>query len=124
MDAPFSSSDSDMFPTANSPPPQSAHLDQLNQPTALSSPPASQDPPHTNANGNGMPDDEDEAMDTVPMDGSERSERNGVGGADGQERGKGSDEFEPGAGWNNKRARDEWGRAWGSCEDKSFSLSE
>lgn len=29
----------------------------------------------------------------------------------------------PGAAWDNKRARDEYGRAWQTVEDKEFSLS-
>lgn len=41
----------------------------------------------------------------------------------GQER-MGRDTFVPGASWNNKKARDEWQRAWNQLEHKSFSLSE
>ena len=31
---------------------------------------------------------------------------------------------EPGSCWNNKKAREEWQKAWNQIEDKSFSLSE
>ena len=41
----------------------------------------------------------------------------------GQER-RGRDTFVPGASWNNKKARDEWQRAWSQLEHKTFSLSE
>ena len=34
------------------------------------------------------------------------------------------DRFAPGASWKNKKANDEWNRAWASVEDKSFSLSK
>ena len=33
------------------------------------------------------------------------------------------DVYVPGSSWNNKKARDEWQRAWNMLEDKSFSLS-
>ena len=33
-------------------------------------------------------------------------------------------QFEPGASWNNKKARDEYQRAFMQIEDKGFSLSE
>ena len=31
---------------------------------------------------------------------------------------------EPGSCWNNKKAREEWQKAWNQIEDKNFSLSE
>ena len=31
---------------------------------------------------------------------------------------------EPGSCWNNKKAREEWQKAWNQIEDKSFSLSK
>ncbi len=31
---------------------------------------------------------------------------------------------EPGSCWNNKKAREEWHKAWNQIEDKNFSLSE
>ena len=31
---------------------------------------------------------------------------------------------EPGSCWNNKKAREEWQKAWNQVEDKNFSLSE
>ena len=31
---------------------------------------------------------------------------------------------EPGSCWNNKKAKDEWQKAWNQMEDKNFSLSE
>ena len=31
---------------------------------------------------------------------------------------------EPGSCWNNKKAREEWQKAWSQIEDKNFSLSE
>ncbi|CAF9919232.1 MAG: hypothetical protein ALECFALPRED_001092 [Alectoria fallacina] len=31
---------------------------------------------------------------------------------------------EPGSCWNNKKAREEWQKAWNQIEDKSFSLKE
>ena len=34
-----------------------------------------------------------------------------------------SAKYYPGETWNNKKARDEWQRAWSMLEDKSFSLS-
>ena len=32
--------------------------------------------------------------------------------------------MEPGSCWKNKKARDEWQKAWNQIEDKGFSLSE
>ena len=73
----------------------------------LSSPPASQGPArHDEAFEEAMELGEDETL-----------KKTGFGGF-------GEDVFVPGSSWNNRKARDEWQRAWNVLEDKHFSLSE
>jgi len=111
--------DSDvMFPTANDPPTATSQLSEIlipaDDPALDLSPPASQDPP---------PPDFDTAQDGEAMDTSDAEHvvKNGVRSNLSR---RAADAYEPGAKWNNKKARDEWQRAWTNLEDKNFSLSK
>lgn len=107
-----------MFPAANDPVATPSQFDEIlntaNGPVSDLSPPASQDPPRPN----GALAQESEAMDTG-------------NGEHGKKENLKSDfaksatsTHEPGGSWNNRKAKDEWQRAWNSLEDKNFSLSE
>lgn len=95
-----SSSDDAMFPSANN---TDADLTASKNLHALSSPPSSQQKHSTQV------DDAMERMDDMD------AEKAGL------EKGA-EDRFVPGATWNNKKAKDEWSRAWIIVEDRDFSL--
>ena len=105
--SPSTDSENAMFPSANidleSENPQGLQTSIGD----LSSPPASQGPArHDEAFEEAMELGEDETL-----------KKTGFGGF-------GEDVFVPGSSWNNRKARDEWQRAWNVLEDKHFSLSE
>ena len=106
--SPSTDSDNAMFPSANEEliPGHS----QASQTFAgdFSSPPASQGQAQQNANS-------EEATEPAGEDGASKT--------DGYTRNE-EDVFVAGSSWNNKKARDEWQRAWTMLEDKNFSLSQ
>ncbi|MDI1490638.1 MAG: hypothetical protein OHK93_001842 [Ramalina farinacea] len=104
--SPDESSQDAMFPKAGAEQSSGAVASSSSFPIEPSSPPASQ----TQASQN---DGLEELMDAAEEEGASVA----------QER-MGRDTFVPGASWNNKKARDEWQRAWNQLEHKSFSLKE
>ena len=126
LESSSSSDDEAMFPSELEPPGSTAHdrliLPKI-QPSDLS-PPQSQEI--------------SDAMDTTVPQGHEANGADQLlDAAQGMEQSNGNSwepksEFaksaelahEPGSCWNNKKARDEWQKAWNLIEDKSFSLSE
>ena len=111
MDAPSSpSTDSEnaMFPSANiDPDPEHPHDLQASVGDP-SSPPASQGPARQNGT----------SEETMDAGGAEETLKAAGFGSTGE------DIFVPGSSWNNKKAREEWHRAWNLLEDKNFTLSE
>lgn len=121
------SSDDDevMFPSENEPPGSNLHDNHApveDQPSGLS-PPQSQE----------IPDVMDTAEASHGMNGADQL----MAAAQGTEQSTGNcwepkSDFaksaemahEPGSCWNNKRARDEYQKAWNQIEDKNFSLGE
>lgn len=126
-DSPSSSSDDDeaMFPSELEPPGSTlhSHLATLGNQSSALSPPQSQEPheamdtAEANHNMNGA----DQLMDAAQ--GIEQS--NGNGWEPKSDFAKSAEMVhEPGSCWNNKKAKDEWQKAWNQIEDKSFSLSK
>lgn len=107
-----------MFPTANDPVTTNSQFDSIlntaSGPVSDLSPPASQDPPGRN----GALAQDGEAMDIG------NGERGRKGNLKSEFAKTAASTHEPGASWNNRKAKDEWQRAWNSLEDKTFSLSE
>ena len=126
LESSSSSDDEAMFPSELEPPGLTAH-DHLapleTHPSGLS-PPQSQEIP--------------EAMDTATAPGHDTNgadqlmdaaqgmdQSNGNGWEPKSDFAKSAEmTHEPGSCWNNKKARDEWQKAWNQIEDKNFSLSE
>ena len=95
-----SSSDDAMFPSANN---TDTDMAASKTQQTLSSPPSSQQQQTTHI---------DEAVEHMEdTDGS----KGGFGKS-------AEDRFVPGASWNNKKAKDEYSRAWTIVEDRDFSL--
>ena len=117
--------DSDaMFPAANDAPGASSlnqHATPYDQQTAELSPPYSQDLPEANG---------DEAMDITwselgPVWGASQNTTDGNGRkSDFARSAETATAFQPGASWDNPKARDEWKRQWSGILDKKFSLGE
>lgn len=113
-----------MFPAELDPPASVAH-DQVNSIDEQSS---SFTPPQSQDVGEAMDTSAAQANHSAPESWSNMSRQNL-----GEEawvpqsefaRSAADAQFEPGAGWNNKKAREEYQRAMAVIEDKSFSLSK
>ena len=119
------SDDEAMFPSELDAPSSNLH-DNLGslvtQPSGLS-PPPSQDLPEAmdTAEGSHEMNGADQLMDAAQ--GIDQS--NGNGWEPKSDFAKSAEmTHEPGSCWNNKKAREEWQKAWNQIEDKNFSLSE
>ena len=108
-DVTSSSTDSEdaMIPAANTELDSGVQAFSRDAGVSLSSPPPSQSIPSQN-------DGSTEAMDLIQGNPTRKS-------ANGRDTGE---KYYPGASWNNKKARDEWQRAWSQIEYKNFSLSK
>ena len=121
-----SSEDEAMFPSELETPPASTLQDTiapLGMQSSGLSPPQSQEPhdamdtAEANHDANGA----DQLTDAVQ--GTDQS--NGNGWEPKSDFAKSAEmTHEPGSSWNNKKAREEWQKAWNQIEDKNFSLSE
>lgn len=122
-----SSDDEAMFPSELDPPGSTTHdnLAPLEiEPSGLS-PPQSQElhDPMDTAEASRDTNGADQLMDAAQ--GIEQSNGNGNGWEPKSEFAKSAElGHEPGSCWNNKKAKDEWQKAWNQIEDKNFSLSE
>lgn len=121
-----SSEDEAMFPSELETPPASTLQDTLAplemQSSGLS-PPQSQeqheamDTAEANHDGNGA----DQLTDAARG----KDQSNGNGWEPKSDFAKSAEiNHEPGSCWNNKKAKEEWQKAWSQIEDKNFSLSE
>lgn len=126
LESSSSSDDEAMFPSELEPPGPTAHeqlVPREIQPSELS-PPQSQEV--SDAMDTAIPQGHDANGADQLMDAAQGMEQgNGNGWEPKSEFAKSAEmAYEPGSCWNNKKARDEWQKAWTLLEDKSFTLSE
>ena len=105
--SPSTASEDAMFPATNDEPGSSKAINQPILGGDLSSPPPSQEPA-------GPEDAFVETMESIDEEAPQSSSRLGN---------QSDAPYIPGSGWDNRKARDDYQRAWQSMEDKNFSLS-
>ncbi|KAL9135422.1 MAG: hypothetical protein Q9175_003394 [Cornicularia normoerica] len=125
LESSSSSDDEAMFPSELEPPGSAPHenLAPLENQTSGLSPPQSQELHDTMDTADGSHDmnGADQLMDAAQ--GIDQS--NGNGWEPKSEFAKSAEMVhEPGSCWNNKKAREEWQKAWNQIEDKNFSLKD